>query len=71
MFGEMPDGSVGTEVVEGDEGRVGERGEVRVLEAGGVVVFVRHHPRLQRGVLFDQLSIGSREILDFLFMSTT
>ena len=35
----MPDGSVGAEVVEGDEGRVGERGEVRILEAGGVVVF--------------------------------
>ena len=39
VFGEMPDGSVGAKVVEGDEGGVGETREVRVLEAGGVVVF--------------------------------
>ena len=35
----MPDGSVGAEVVEGDKRRVGEWGEVRVLQASGVVVF--------------------------------
>lgn len=39
VLGEIPDGSVGAEVVEGDERRVGERGEVRVLQASGVVVF--------------------------------
>ncbi len=44
MLGEVPDGAVGGEVVEGGEGGIGFRGEggegeVRVEDAGGDVVF--------------------------------